>query len=298
MMNKRYRRTKAEMNALRTALYEIAQEIEPCSVRGLFYQIVRYGHIPKTEEAYTGIVMRLVGELREDGEMPWNWITDGTRLMRKPTTYSSMEEAARDAARTYRRDLWRNQEVYLEVWCEKMALLGVIYEVTAKWDVPLMISRGFAIKDFCYRTAESIALESKPAYLYQVGDHDPSGVKAWEAVETSIRRYLDRFFNYQECVTFDRIAVTPEQIEEYSLPTRPTKRDGNSHARGFKGDSVEADAMPPDVLRNLIESHIRQHVDEDALRVVQVAEKSEREALEIFAQTVGTYTPNEGQAES
>ena len=270
------------MAGLREALYELAEEIQPCTVRQIFYQMVSKGHLSKTEAAYNGVVIRLVGQMREDGEMPWSWITDNTRYMRKSSTYSSLEEAMQDAARTYRRDLWKNQEVHLEIWCEKMALLGVIVKITDKWDVPLMISRGFASKDFCYGAAESIALGDKPAFIYQVGDHDPSGVKAWQSVERNIRRYLASF-DYEHDITFDRIAVTPEQIEEYSLPTRPTKRSGNPHARGFEGDSVEADALPPNTLRSLIDKHITQHVDMEALRVVQVAEASERNALKMFA---------------
>jgi len=189
-----------------------------------------------------------------------------------------------DAARTYRRDLWRDQNVHLEIWCEKLALLGVISEITDKWDVPLMISRGFASKDFCYGAAENIVGDDKDTYIYQIGDHDPSGVKAWQSVEKNICRYvhhLDPDFDYE--LWFDRIAVTPEQIKEYNLPTRPTKRNGNPHAQGFEGDSVEADALPPNILRNLVGAYITRHVDMDALRVVQVAEASERKALKMFA---------------
>ena len=262
----------------------LAEETQPCTVRQLFYQMVSAGHLPKTEAAYNGVVIRLVGQMREDGELPWGWITDSTRWMRRPTTYSSLEEAMQDTARMYRRSLWRNQNVHLEIWCEKMALLGVINKITDKWDVPLMITRGFASKDSCYGAAESIALDDKPAFIYQVGDHDPSGVKAWQSVERNICRYLASF-DYEHDITFDLIAVTPEQIKEYNLPTRPTKRDGNPHARGFEGDSVEADALPPNTLRSLIDKHITQHVDMKALQVVRVAEASERDVLKMFAKT-------------
>lgn len=246
--------------------------------------MVSAGHLPKTEASYDNVVIRLIGEMREAGEMPWDWITDSTRWMRKPTSYSSLEAAAIDAARTYRRDLWQNQNVHLEIWCEKMALLGVIGEVTDRWDVPLMIARGFSSKDFCYSAAQSIVVDDKPAFIYQVGDHDPSGIKAWQSVERNIFRYVGLIDSeFEHDMIFERIAVTPEQIEEYNLPTRPTKRNGNSHARGFKGDSVEADALPPDILRGLVEKYITQHVDMEALRVVQVAEESERKALKLFA---------------
>ena len=45
---------------------------------------------------------------------------------------------------------------------------------------------------------------------------------------------------------FERVAVTPEQIVEWKLQTRPTKTEaaGNRHAKVFIGDSVELDAIP------------------------------------------------------
>ena len=96
--------------------------------------------------------------------------------MRKPDTHSSPEEALANTARTYRKALWDDQDAYVEIWCEKDALAGVLYKETAVWDVPLMVSRGFASLTFLAEAAEAIAAEGKPAYLYYFGDHDPSGV--------------------------------------------------------------------------------------------------------------------------
>jgi hypothetical protein len=70
------------------------------------------------------------------------------------------------------------------------------------------------------------------------------------------------------------------------LPTRPTKRTGNRHAAGFAGDSVELDALPPRVLRALVQEVIEDHIIEHALKVLRTAEDSEREQLKMFARTV------------
>ena len=45
-----------------------------------------------------------------------------------------------------------------------------------------------------------------------------------------------------------RLAVTTEQVDEYDLPTRPT-RASNSRAASFQGGSVEVDAIPAAELR-------------------------------------------------
>ena len=84
--------------------------------------------------------------------------------MRKPRSYNSVEDALADTARLYRKSLWNDAESYVEVWCEKDALAGVIYPITANYDVPLMVARGFSSETFCY---EAIAARD--------GDHrDPT----------------------------------------------------------------------------------------------------------------------------
>ena len=110
----------------------------------------------------------------------------------------------------YRRDLWIDQGVHVEVWTEKDAIRGVISPVTAEYDVPLMISRGFSSETFLYETAEDINDEGNPAVIYQLGDHDPSGVAAWDDIQRKLRDFVDDDID----VTFERIAVTPEQIAE------------------------------------------------------------------------------------
>ncbi len=65
-----------------------------------------------------------------------------------------------------------------------------------------------------------------------------------------------------------------------------TVYDGQT-ARGFEGDSVELDAFPPHVLRDMVREVIEQHITPRALRVLRTAEASEREQLQIFASAWG-----------
>jgi hypothetical protein len=281
MPNKMTRRSKAEIQELKQQISTTLENYHPQTVRQLFYQLVGAGAIPKTEAAYQGVVVRLCGQMREAGELPWDWIADSTRWMRKPDSYSSVEEALRRTKETYRRDLWADQRVYVEVWVEKEALAGVLYEITQEWDVPLMVVKGFPSKDFVHGAAQAIELEDKPAYLYYFGDQDPSGLWIWRDVQRKIRRYAP-----EADVTFERVAVTLEQIKQYRLPTRPTKREGNSHAKNFRGQSVEVDALPPVTLQALVRGVIEQHVDTRQLRITKVVEQSERERLTMLASTM------------
>ena len=48
-------------------------------------------------------------------------------------TYSSMQDMLSLTAETYRRAIWDNQSTYVEIWLEKDALAGVVYEETDPW---------------------------------------------------------------------------------------------------------------------------------------------------------------------
>jgi hypothetical protein len=168
--------------------------------------------------------------------------------------------------------------VYVEIWVEKDALAGVIYEETKLWDVPLMVTRGFPSETYLYEAAQSIKEEDRTAFLYYFGDHDPSGVY----IDLSTQRRL-REMAPKADIRFERVAVLPSQIAEWSLPTRPTKKT-DSRAKTFKGASVDLDALPAHRPRELVRDCIERHVDKDAYEVLLVAEKSEREILTRLSQ--------------
>jgi hypothetical protein len=88
-----------------------------------------------------------------------------------------------------------------------------------------------------------------------------------------------REFAPDTALTFERLAVTPAQIRQYALPTRPTKTTDSRIKSWTGGGSVEVDAIEPEELRALVERAILRHIDVDALERVRVAEESERELL-------------------
>jgi hypothetical protein len=272
MINKR--RTKFEIDEIEQAILGVVSMNAPMTVRQVFYQLVSLGIIEKSDAEYRGVVVRLLTRLRMDERMPWSWITDGTRWMRKGVRYGSVEEALEATSRHYRRDYWRELDDYVEVWLEKDALAGVLFDVTDHWGVPLMVTRGFASLSYIHNAAETIENTGKPTHVFYFGDYDPSGLE----IDRNLERRL-REFAPTSAIHFERIAVRREQIEEYALPTRPTKRTAN-HGRGLhEGDSVELDAIPPATLRALVRAAIERHVDPARVAVLEVAEASERELL-------------------
>jgi hypothetical protein len=253
------RRSKADIQAIRDVIVDVVGDRRPMTVRQVFYQLVTRGVIGKTEAEYKTTVCRLLVEMRRDDTIPYDWIADNTRWMRKPDTHDSMRSMLHNCQRTYRRALWNDQDAYVEVWLEKEALAGVLVDVTDKWDVPLMVTRGYPSVSFLHSAGEQIASLDCPAYLYYFGDHDPSGRDIDRFVERELRRHAP-----DADLTFRRVAVLKRQIEQYGLQTRPTKKT-DSRAKSFDGESVEVDAIDPDTLRALCEKCITRHIDQEQL---------------------------------
>jgi hypothetical protein len=142
------------------------------------------------------------------------------------------------------------------------------------YDVPLMVARGYASLSFLYSAAEAISLLVVPAYIYHLGDFDPSGVNAGEKIEETLRELAPDAEIY-----FERIAVTEEQIDDWNLPTRPTKKS-DTRSKSFGSIiSVELDAIDPNVLRNLVQETIEQHLPQDQFAILKAAEQSERDII-------------------
>ena len=281
---RRDRRTRAEIDDIKAGIAAILKADHPMTVRQVFYQLVVRALIEKSEKEYQGTVIRLLTEMRLDGTVPFRWIVDESRRRRITETYDNVTDALEATANFYRRSALREAEHYVEIWCEKEALAGVLWDVVSEYDVPLMISKGMPSLTFLYGSFQEIyraAETGKQTYIYQLGDHDPSGVLIPRTIETRLNELCDRADCARPIVK--RVALTEQQIAKFKLPTRPTKREGNSHANRFEGDSVELDALPPRELRRIVTQVIEQHVSPAATAILRAAEKSEREMLRIWA---------------
>jgi hypothetical protein len=220
------RRTKSKIAGIKKALCEILEADHPQTIRQVFYQLVSRGLVDKTEQEYDGTVGRLLGEMSEEDELPWDWIVDNTRWKRRPTTYTGLSDAIWNLRQTYRRNQCDDAEDYVEVCVEKDALAGVLVEETDPLDVPLMVAKGYGSKTAAFGVARDIADELdrlKRVYIYHFGDSDPSGEDAARDCEAKLRRYTTKLlFDHPDIeIHFKRVAVLDEQIERWNLPPRP-----------------------------------------------------------------------------
>jgi hypothetical protein len=279
----RAKRSKADMTAIRDTIIAVIEQDPPMTVRQVFYQLVARGAIEKSEAQYKGTVIRLMGEMRLSGAMPWEWVVDESRRVRITQTFDNVADAVEQTAQFYRRSALAQSNDYLGIWCEKDTLAGVMEPITDEYDVPLMISHGMSSLTFVHGSALEIkraAQHEKKTYIYQFGDKDPSG----EVIARSLERRLTEMCEQLDCPPprVKRVALTEAHIKRYKLPTRPTKLKGNTHAADFKGPSVELDALPPRILRNMLRTVIERHISPEQTLALRAAEDSERELLRMW----------------
>ena len=253
------------------------QQGVPMTVRGLFYNCENVYHVvPKTEQGYEQVARQVLA-MRRCGVLPYSFVSDGTRWVRKPDSWHGLGAFLHHGQQAYRRALWDSQSAYVEVWCEKDAVAGILYAVTATWDVPLYVVRGYSSETFMYNAAEQLKAEvagGREAFIYYFGDFDPHGLGISADVERKLRGFGAAF-------AFERLAVTARQIAEWHLPTRPPKpRDPRS--RNWGNSCVEVDAIPANRLRSLTEAAIVRYIDQGELARLRQVEALERESLAHF----------------
>jgi hypothetical protein len=272
---KRNRRSKRDMGDLLGAVQkEIADVGGKMTIRHLFYRLSGTGTIDKSEKSYSNLCGHL-SKWRKAGEIPFSAFVDSTRWYYGSTGYDTVEDALEECAKTYRKNYWGNSAVHLEVWTEKETIASLLSAACRPFGVQVFVCRGFASLSSLYDCAMSwrphLDCGKRVAVLY-FGDHDPSGVRIDRTAAETLRN------QFSVDVEFRRVAVTREQIQEYNLPTRPTKTH-SPHAAGFEGDSVEIDALDPKTLKGLVTRSVDDFTDPDALRMMKMIEAEERQHL-------------------
>jgi hypothetical protein len=283
---KRERRTKARLEQLDRQILDVMASDHPQSVRHMFYEMTNprlAEPVPKTDHGigngYKAVQSRMK-KLREEGRLPYNWVTDATRRGFHTFTYGDKSEFLRRVKGLYRADLWQHSAYYCEVWCESRSIAGVIEADCEELAVSLYPSGGFTSLTLAYQAADYINDECRdqPVMIFYIGDYDPSGVLIDVAIERELRKHLRPEIGLQ----FIRIGITKEQIEEYDLPTKPRKATEKRSPHIL--ETVEAEAMPARIMRKLLRDNIEALLPEDALAIAEVEEQSARDYFDGIAE--------------
>jgi hypothetical protein len=276
---KRRRRTNQELQAILEASRAIiVEEKGAITLRHLFYKLVALKLIDKTETEYSKLGSYLM-KWRRSGQIPWSAFADNTRYYYGTQGYLGIEDALRDIQDSYRRNLWASQDTFIEIWCEKDAIASIISEVANSFGVRVFPLHGFSSGTALFNAADTFKkaeAKGKEVCIYYFGDYDPSGLFIDRSALKNLRddHGVDPYF--------ERIAIKPEHIRQYNLPTRPPKKS-DTRTKNFQGEAVEIDAMPMKTLRAMMEQCITQHIDTVVWHREQIIEETERDIFGMIA---------------
>lgn len=248
------------------------------TARQLYYQFVARDLIPNTQRSYKNLT-GLLADARYAGLVAWDAIEDRGREPVIWSQYASIKDMINRQIRNFRLPRWKGQENYVELWVEKQALAGVLEPIAAEYHATLMVNKGYSSASAMYESALRFATRENSGQqpiLFYLGDHDPSG-------EDMVRDIRDRLIEFGvESIKVLKLALTMAQIEEYEPPPNPAKTTDSRAAAYIEkhGESSwEVDALPPDVLNQIIRDAFEREVNKDALKIVLAAEKQQKDQL-------------------
>lgn len=259
------------------AMYRICAATWPITGRGVGYKLFALGLIASMSTREMKKVYRLLKIAREQNMIPWEWIVDETRELEQVATWRDPASYVRAVRRSYRRDLWADQPIRLEVWSEKGTIRGVLNPVLEEFGVGFRVMHGFGSATAIYDVAQ---YGEDPLVVLYVGDWDPSGLYM------SRHDLPDRLEQYGgDHVTLERIALLPGDLEGLpSFPASSKKKDSRYKwfTRHFGTECWELDAMDPNDLRRRVRESIEREIEPEAWARGIQAQEAEQESLEAL----------------
>ena len=206
-----------------------------------------------------------------------------------------MSETLRRAARQYRRHRQIGQARKLMVLCEAAGMVPQLERVCDPYGIPVQSASGYDSITIKHELAEEVAEHDRPTTILHLGDLDPSGEDIFANIEDDAGTFAFQMLAANENIAniineiiesrcFDpvRLAITREQTDDMDLPTEPPKST-DSRSKNFEGDTVQLEAMPPDVIARILREAIEERMDLDIRRDNIVQEEVERErAIDVI----------------
>lgn len=244
------------------------------TLRQLFYRLVSDQTLANTRSDYCQLSAR-TAEARRAGAFPA--LMDRTRRIHRYPTFGGPADAREWLAGIYRRDRTEGQEHAVYIAVEKDGLVALLQNWFGDLGVPVVAVRGYASQTYADDIAADVAADGRPAVLLYGGDFDPSGMDIERDAVTRTGCWAH----------VERVALTPEQIDEHALPPALGKatdtRAGAFVEKYGKLVQVEIDALPPDVLRSLYADALARFFDTSTYQTVMAREAAERRQLEAAA---------------
>jgi hypothetical protein len=247
----------------------------PLTIRQIFYRLVGAHNYEKTERAYARLCEHL-NRARRARIIDMEVIRDDGGTVLAPTTWRDADEfltSVRATAAELMLDRTAGQKTRLVVHCEAAGMAPQVGRVTQGYCISVLSGGGFDSLTKKHEFAAQLADHDRVTEVLDIGDQDPSGahmfLAAWEDIAAFARELGGE-------VSFTRLAVIPQQITAYGLPTAPPKPGDR---RAFNGETSQAEALAPDVLASILHDAIEARIDRGALDRVLRRERAVRREL-------------------
>lgn len=265
------RLTKDQDALLRASLINLARELAPITVRGLYYQAVissALDFITKDHDGERGnyrAVQSRVQALRLDGSIPWDWVIDPSRTDYSFTRWANPAGFAETAPHYYRLDLWAEQPIRPLVLVEKDGQVPVYQGHADHFGVDVWACKGYSSNTHLRELAKAIRPHLQAGQDLRVivcADFDPSGCDWPRAAEQEVRRHLalssgDTHLSFnRELVTLDDLnRLGPAVALRAANPSdsRTQAWLDRHHFTPATEAAVEMDAISPNEARQRLE---------------------------------------------
>ncbi len=266
---------------LRQLYYQmIAQDLFPSSWIDAAYN-AKNGLPPDTKNTVKNYqrLSKLISEARLAGLVDWDAIEDRGRRPQRAAEWSTLQDGVDSLHAQFRLPRWKDQEHYVELWVEKDALASVLWPIAHRHHITLMINKGYSSQSAMWTSSNRFieaSRDGKYTTLLYLGDFDPSG-------EDMVRDITERMvmFGVQELDVI-KVALTKEQIRRYNPPPNPAKVT-DPRAKKYIAEhgkqSWEVDALPPEVLNQLMEREMAGYVNGPKMEAVKKKEEELKTAL-------------------
>jgi len=257
---------------------EYQQQGYKLTLRQLYYQLVSRDIIPNKQAEYKKI-SHILKHGRMAGIVDWNIIEDRIRVPYIPYWCTGIPGALQDTLKQYRLNRQQNQRVYIECVSEKDALSGILRRVTKQYHIRLMINRGYSSLSAMYDARNRFKSYADAGYrtvIIYLGDHDPSGL---DMIRDVRERLAELGLASIEVIP---IALTMDQINQYNPPPDPAKITDPRAAwyiQEYGNHSWEVDALPPNVLTDLLTNTIQGLIDMDIFNESMGRETADKDEL-------------------
>jgi hypothetical protein len=247
----------------------------PLTIRQIFYRLVGTDVIGKSEKEY-GNLCELLNRARRAQIVPMDAIRDdgfigGYATRRGYMGSAEFRDEIRLIAEEYVGDRQRGQDRRIVLLCEAGGMVPQLERVAHEYGVTVKSSGGFDSTTVKHTLGE----QWEQVTVLHIGDYDPSGECMFDALAEDVEAF-SRF--YGNDIEFLRLAVTPDQITAFNLPTAPPKHSTHQTKKRLRF-TTQAEALDPADLARIVREGIEYRLDMDAYRQAVKLEQHEREQV-------------------